>query len=726
MDRRNWLKGILSILGFGAITSVTWRTNEVAAANYLVDDHTVLMPMDSLSLTKVFKTAVNGSFYVGRVNTDPKIIDNQLQVYIQKKGDGLLPIPQPIDINIDGKPVYRGQISVLVTAKSYSIAAYNENNVQVFYIGNISKYDGLKALGGLAFIDRCPNIEVLRTTEPTKKIKIVDVAAYNPGGGVGGGHFIYDAEDTSSTDDGGSVIVTTGGARWKRRTEQLLPVHFGAEPGNKVDSTEPLRRYIAASKNKTVDFRGSFWRISGTLDLSEVASIIADNSCIFKVNPIGFRGDWVITIGNPYTSALNGRASRTVLMGTLVVDGLNRSAPLNGVYLKGHWLNIGHIRVSNFNGTGIRQEAVWDSTIDRLSVELCGNSVDFAYAQFGAGDTHNTTHIKSIQVEQSYNRAITMSGIRNVIDNIHCERTYITSLDDGTETTPSGLNYITCIFNLGNSIINQGVIDAYSGSMSPDGMLCVSSNPSVILSMDYSTMNNIAASGAVFSCAFGRQAEYNGFVAKDFYVLDPAQKIVLRSPRIQGTLFLCSEIIVENAEINKMTPCYNACNIMVSGGVVKTLDYKNKIKGLITFNNVTVLNEVLGLQAPLGSSESSSIGELYPPTVFNNCNLDTVIGCLGSRAIFNAGRIATVALDSLCAFEFYNVKIGTFGYSGNQAFITRGVQADTVHCWSEPRYFQYPAGTITERVGPTSIGKTGVIYVSRSSTIVDFGVLVST
>ncbi|NBJ33770.1 hypothetical protein GE191_08785 [Serratia fonticola] len=731
MDRRKWLKYILSILGGGAITSVAWgRNKSEEVTNLPATNFHVLMPMESLCLTRVLKTAANGRLYIGKPNMDPKVTDNQIQVYIQKRDDNLLPISQPIKINMKGEPVYRNQMLQLITEKNYSIAAYDEHDVNVFYSGNISKYDMdvlLKesdAVDRLNFTGRCPNIEVLRTTEPTKKIDILDVIEYLPDSKVGGGSFFYDATDTSSIDDGGSVVVTRGGARWKRRTDQLLPVHFGAEPGNIVDSTEPLLRYIAASKNKTVDFRGSCWTVSGTLDLTEVASIIADNSCVFNVNPVGFKGDWVFTIGTPNRTAENGRANRVVLLGSLIVNCSSRDAVLNGVYLKGQWFNVGHIRVSNFNGTGIRQEAVWDSTIDRLSVELCGNSVDFAYVQCGAGDTHNTTHIKGIQVEQSYNKAIAMSGIRNVIDNIHCERTYITSLNHGVQTNLSGLNYVTCIFNLGNSVINQAIIDAYSGEMSPDGSQCVSSTPSVILSMDYSTMNNIAAGGAIFSCTFGRQTEYNGFVVKDFYVSERAKKITFRSPRVMGTLFLCSEIMVENGVINKLIPADNAYNIMVNGGHITTLDYKNKIRGLITFNNVSITNEILGLQAPPGAVENSSIGELYPPTVFNNCNLGKVIGYFGSRAIFNGGYIATVALDSLCAFEFYNIKIGTFGYNGAQAFLTRGVQADIVHSWSEPKHFQYPAGTITERIGPVTIGNTGVIYISRSSAIVDFGVLV--
>jgi hypothetical protein len=689
----------------------------------------VSMSPQLFTLANSFKAVANGKIYIGKIDTDPTIVANQIQVYLENDDGSTVPVVQPITINAGGHPVYNGQIAKFVTVESHSMVVYDSNNVRQFYSSNVLKYVPdqfslrVGAADGIKYIDRCSDIDTLRMTEPTQLLQLIDVAEYVTGGKVGGGYFVYDATDTTSVDDGGSVIVTIGGARWKRRIDQLLPVHFGAVPDGVTDSTEALRRYIAASTRKTVDFRGNFWRISGTLDLTAVATVIADNSCVFQVNQTRFSGSWVITIGDPRLPYNQGRASRVTLIGVLVIDGVNRGSALNGVYLKGQWLNIGHIRVGKFNGIGVQQTAVWDSTIDRISVELCGNSTSFAYEQSGGGDTHNATHINSLQVEQSYDKALSISGIRDVIDNIHCERTYITTTNDGIATLPSGLNYITCRFNMGNSIVNQGIIDAYPGAAAPDGIPCVSSAPSIVFAMDYSTMNNIAAAGSVISCSFGRQAEYNGLIAKDFYVSEPAAKITLRSPRIDGTLYLGSEIIVENGVINKFTPRNNAYNIMIDGGTITTIEYIKNVRGLITLNNVTISGDILDLKSPTGSSSGTSVGALYPPTTFNNCKLSNVYGSFGSRAIFNGGYIASVALASQCAFEFYNTKVGAFGYLGNQAFITRGVQADIVNSWAQPSHYIWPAGTITERVG-YSAGE-AIVYVSRSSSFADFGVIAS-
>ncbi|QLN47532.1 phage tail fiber protein [Klebsiella grimontii] len=581
----------------------------------------------------------------------------------------------------------------------------------------------LQSADGLKYIGRCPSIEALRSIEPTKIQQKIDVIEYSPGFGCGGGFFEYDHLDEVSIDDGGSVIVTGGGARWKRVTDQLLPVHFGAKPGNAEDSTEAILRYAAASEGKTVDFRGSYWTISSTLDLTKVARIISDTSGIFKVNPVGFNGDYAITIGNPNLPYREGRANRVVLTGSLYVDALNRDAVLHGVYLKGQWLNLGHIRASGFNGIGIHREAIWDSTFLRLQTELCGNASNFAYYSTGGGDTDNTNHVMSMQVEQSYDKAIYASGIRDVIHNIHCERTYITTTEAG-DTTIAGLNYITCRFNLGNTFIGQAIIDASPKAAAPDGTPTVSTVSSIVMTMDFSDVRTISAPRAVITCSFGRSTTYGGVVAGDIIIAEPASKITLESPKLTGTLQVGSEIIVNNPDVATFRPRANSLGVQVNGGVISTLLFNNNYRGNITFNNVTVTNPVGDLRAPAGSGSATSIGALYAPVTFNECTLSTVNGAFGSRAVFKGGRISTVALYSQAAFEFYDINIGAFGFSENRAFITRGVKADVVNSWSYPAHYQWPAGAISERIGKINSGD-GVVYVSKDSATINWAPVVS-
>ncbi|MBS0969804.1 hypothetical protein JK232_12950 [Nissabacter archeti] len=689
----------------------------------------ISMPSGPFTAVNTFEAVSGGRVYIGKTDTDPVRPENQIQVYLEQAQGELIPVLQPLMLNAGGYLTYEGEPAKFVTEKNYSMTVIDCHNVLQFHYPNIFKYEPdqfkqqLSYPDGLKYIGRCADIGALRNIEPTEQHQLIDVVEYFTGCKFGGGYFIYDNADKNSADNGGSIIVTAGGCRWKRRETQLLPVHFGAVPDGKTDVTDSMRRYIAASEKRTVDFRNGLWRISATLDLTNVAAIIADGSCAFKVNPTGFSGEWAMTIGNPATGDYAGRVAKFVIQGVLTIDCDSRAAPLNGLYMKGNWFAVDHIRITNFNGCGLNQTAVWDSTFQRLSIELCGNAEKYACILSNNGDTHNTTHIVALQVEQAYDKALSITAIRNVIDNIHCERTYITTLNDGNTNLPSGLKYTTCDFNIGNSVINQTIINAYPENYAPDGSPCVSDCPSIALSLDYSEARNISAAGAVLCCLFGHQVIYSTVVARDFYIVDPSQKITIDTPRIVGTLVVGSEVVINNGIIGTFTPRHNARNVIVSGGEINKIEFTSPIRGQITFNNVTVMEEIGDLKSPPGGNINGIIGAEFPPTTFNNCQLERVVGAWNSRAIFNGGKIKNVTLNSQSAFEFYNVSIGTFSYSGNTAFITRGVKADNVLRWSEPRHFLYPAGTITERIGPAT--NCGVIYVCRSNTEVSWTPIVS-
>ncbi|PLR53431.1 hypothetical protein CYR34_02255 [Chimaeribacter arupi] len=689
----------------------------------------ISMPSGPFTAVNTFEAVSGGRVYIGKTDSDPVRLENQIQVYLEQAQGELIPVLQPLMLNAGGYLTYEGEPAKFVTEKNYSMTVIDCHNVLQFHYPNIFKYEPdqfkqqLSYPDGLKYIGRCADIGALRNIEPTEQHQLIDVVEYFTGCKFGGGYFIYDNADKNSADNGGSIIVTAGGCRWKRRETQLLPVHFGAVPDGKTDVTDSMRRYIAASEKRTVDFRNGLWRISATLDLTNVAAIIADGSCAFKVNPTGFSGEWAMTIGNPATGDYAGRVAKFVIQGVLTIDCDSRAAPLNGLYMKGNWFAVDHIRITNFNGCGLNQTAVWDSTFQRLSIELCGNAEKYACILSNNGDTHNTTHIVALQVEQAYDKALSITAIRNVIDNIHCERTYITTLNDGNTNLPSGLKYTTCDFNMGNSLINQAIIDAYTGESTPDGALCLSKNVSISLSLDYSEARNINAAGGILTSAFGHEVKYSTIIAKDFYLLEPARKITVDNARILGTIYAGHEIIINNSSINTFTPNNNAKNIIVNGGTINKIMYKSPIRGLITFNNVSIVEQIDDLKSPPGANACSAVGEKFPPTLFNNCEIGVVVGAWNSRAIFNGGRISEVNLASQAAFEFYNVSMGYFRYSGNIAFITRGVKAEVVSWWSEPRHFLYPAGTITERIGPAT--NCGVIYVCRSNTEVSWTPIVS-
>src|SRR5262245_23979138 len=68
-----------------------------------------------------------------------------------------------------------------------------------------------------------------------------------------------------------------------------------------------------------------------------------------------------------------------------------------------------NLRVNNFNGYGVKVQAGWDCLFETVSVELCGNSKEYAFSIVDGGDTSNMTHILRLQVERSKAKAIYVS-----------------------------------------------------------------------------------------------------------------------------------------------------------------------------------------------------------------------------------------------------------------------------------------------------------------------------
>lgn len=107
----------------------------------IIPNVVVSMPSQLFTLARSFKAAANGKIYIGKIDTDPTIPSNQIQVYIQNENETPVPINQPIIINQAGFPTYGGQISRFVTQQGHSMAVYDAYGVQQFYFSNVIGYD---------------------------------------------------------------------------------------------------------------------------------------------------------------------------------------------------------------------------------------------------------------------------------------------------------------------------------------------------------------------------------------------------------------------------------------------------------------------------------------------------------------------------------------------------------------------------------------------------------
>lgn len=101
----------------------------------------VSMPTQSFTASRSFKALSNGRIYVGKIDTDPVLPENQIQVYIEGEDGSLIPVAQPMLINSAGMPVYNGQVAKFMTVEGHSMSLYNSYNVCEFYFPNVLKYN---------------------------------------------------------------------------------------------------------------------------------------------------------------------------------------------------------------------------------------------------------------------------------------------------------------------------------------------------------------------------------------------------------------------------------------------------------------------------------------------------------------------------------------------------------------------------------------------------------
>ncbi|HHE4676314.1 TPA: phage head-binding domain-containing protein [Proteus mirabilis] len=107
----------------------------------IIPNVVVSMPNQLFTLARKFQAASNGKIYIGKIDTDPTLPENQIQVYLENEDGSHIPVPQPLIINHAGFPVYNGQIAKFVTIEGHSMAVYDSYGAQQFYYPNVLKYD---------------------------------------------------------------------------------------------------------------------------------------------------------------------------------------------------------------------------------------------------------------------------------------------------------------------------------------------------------------------------------------------------------------------------------------------------------------------------------------------------------------------------------------------------------------------------------------------------------
>ncbi|HBQ3756873.1 TPA: hypothetical protein L7Z86_000764 [Klebsiella quasipneumoniae subsp. similipneumoniae] len=512
--------------------------------------------------------------------------------------------------------------------------------------------------------------------------------------------------------------------------QYVTPFLFGGVGGSTtVDNNQPIQDMLAFAKlfGFGVDLRGGPWRITETADFLGIYSVLSNWSGRFLVDSTNFTAahaaNYVLTFGNPDTAYGSDRATYVNVNGTLGIVSDNRTNELNGVFFKGSHFKVDYVRVYNLNGAGVMLSAAWDSVFQSFSVELCGNLTSYQFHISSGGDTSNCLTINRIQSERAYHKCLSIAAIRSVINEIHAERTAVLTTDDGTTVLESGLTYTNVTITLGTgSVINQMIHDCLTSGTAPDGTAIAATKSSMVLNVDYSKVIGVNATGSVVSTSLARDASFDTCQFLDWYFLSSTANVIgnnVSNPRIFGTLYPSVGTTFIGGHYKSIRPRYNAQSLTFNGpAFITDLGFPANIVGDIFFNycQFDVTLSIGDTKAPSGNTGSSTVGEARSPVTFNHCNImGSVVGSYQSRAVINGGRVGTVNLVSRAAIELYDVKGGSFNYTGDRGFITRGCRFDAVAAWDVPSHINYPIGTLTERMGAAT-GVTNIYRCSNQST----------
>lgn len=522
------------------------------------------------------KPLTNGKVYIGQVGTDPTVFANQIPVF----WDEALTIPasQPLTTSA-GYIVRTGTPARVWVATDYSISVKNSSNVLVYYISEFG---------------------------------VVDLSIYAK---------LSDLIASSGSSLIGYIIDGVGGVfrTLKSKLQGYVDVYdFGVVGDGVADDTANMKKALdhGAIKKLVVRGLGALVRITGPLT-------ITGPGLVFDQVAYGASGDpGIIVSGTGYTAVTISPGLHTQI--AFAVYGTGNTA--NGVLIQNSFLSkFGMLRVYNLDGFGVKINKMWDSIMESVSVELCGNASEYAFSMNDDGDTCNMSHIMRLQVERSNTKAIYISPntLSCVIDNIHSEQA-IPALGVNTWT----LGGIRCIYNA-----------IRLNSNAP------AANSSALLSGANSQFNALITEGAI-------PVTVNGF---------NSTSLTLVSPEVNGKI---------GATTNQ------AGTISVIGGTLENLDSQasifnctgTKITNLTVgfANNNSDLMRFFGCQISVLASSSSTSA-----ATFNNCIIAEAGSYLQGKTVLNnttsssAGAVSVAFNQRLNCVGSTLTGGGGFSLSGN-------------------------------------------------------------
>lgn len=123
-----------------------------------------------------------GSLYFGLPNTDPKILENRVDVYYVDLLGNTVVLPQPVTLSNSGVPVYLGRAIEVLANEAVSIRVDDRNGAEVYLIESYSGNDtGQPAMRSVA------SVAELQSTRARFDGEVIQWSSYYDGQLVGGG-----------------------------------------------------------------------------------------------------------------------------------------------------------------------------------------------------------------------------------------------------------------------------------------------------------------------------------------------------------------------------------------------------------------------------------------------------------------------------------------------------------------------------------------------------------
>lgn len=234
----------------------------------------VSMPSQVFTMARSFKACTNGKIFIGKIDQDPTIESNQIDIFVEAEDGSLTQISQPVVINSGGFPSYNGQVVKVVAVEGHSMAIYDSYGTQQFYFPNVIKYNP----------DRFQQ-EIDSIIESWKKD-----AGYNLVGG-----FYSQEGDITTSPDAGLNIDARRGARGQFDVVSQ-PWEPQAVAGMTFGGTNGRATFLA-------DHRGmvsvSVWYKGKRIQKDVLLPVL--QSLGYKSGPDGFQGS-ILRMGRPDVS----------------------------------------------------------------------------------------------------------------------------------------------------------------------------------------------------------------------------------------------------------------------------------------------------------------------------------------------------------------------------------------------------------------------------------------